>query len=169
MRVFIIALITQVLSCTLTRTIDLKYYISSLINEPSTSDTSFDSLTCDGKPIVYGVLTTESVSTSSPKLILIWDVGHTTSIYSCTMSKSFFVPGRLTDAMFDIFVDDFVLVKINDVQVSEISTTAQSVMQNNINVLSYIKVGLNSLTIIASNSGGMAYFGYRITIWAQLI
>lgn len=164
----IIALFTQVLGCTLTRTIDLKYYISSVIDEYKSSDATFDLLTCAGRSNVYGVKTTENTYTIIPELTLIWDVSQGFSEYTCTMSKSFFVPGRLTAATFNIFADDFAHIKINNIQVIEISTTAQCIMQNDINVLPYIKLGINSLFIEVTSTIGPGYFGYRIAILAYV-
>lgn len=166
---FIIVLITEVLGCSITRTIDLKFIVASLIDDLVTSTTSFDPLICDGRSAVYGVKTTEFTPSLTPSLIYIWDVSDANTLYSCTMSKSFFVPGRITAATFDVYCDDYILVKINDVQVTEISTTAICTMQKNINVLSYIKFGLNSLYLSAININSGGFFGYRLTIWTQLV
>lgn len=165
----IIALLVQALGCSMTRTIDLKFIITSIIDDLVTSDTSFDQVVCDGRSAVYGVKTTEITAASTPTLTYIWDVGHATSLYSCSMSKSFFVPGRIIAATLDVYSDDYILVKINDVQVTEVSTTAICTMQANKNVLPYLKFGINSLYILATNTLSAGYFGYRITIWTQLV
>ena len=115
---FLIVLLAQALGCSFTRSYDLRFYVTSLIDDLVTSITSFDPLVCDGRVAVYELKTAATTPTTSPKMRYIWDITSPTYVYKCTMSKSFFVPGRLTAATMDIFGDDLVLVKINNVQIT---------------------------------------------------
>ncbi|OMJ89997.1 hypothetical protein SteCoe_7788 [Stentor coeruleus] len=153
-----IALRTLVLSCPLARTYDLTFFVTSSTN---------DMIACGSNAAVNAVITYYSIS-GPPILPAIWDTYTSNSVYHCTMTKYFFVPGRPTGALVDVFTDDYTTMKINDVQVSTISTNSICSFQKDKDVFSYIKPGLNSLYIDANNAGGAGYFGYRLTIKTQL-
>lgn len=154
-----IALKTLVLSCPLGKTYDLTFFVISSTN---------DIVTCSSSPAVNAVITAHPIY-GPPVLTSIWDTYSTSSAYHCVMTKYFFVPGIPTGALADVYADDYVTMKINDVLVSTISNTDQSSFQKNKDILTYIRPGLNTLYIDAYNSGGNGYFGYRLTIELKLI
>ncbi|OMJ89987.1 hypothetical protein SteCoe_7776 [Stentor coeruleus] len=156
--ILIIALKALVKSCPLSRTYDLTFFITSSTN---------DVLTCSTRSAVYAVVSPYAIS-SPPVMTSIWDSTSDQNSYHCIMTKYFFVPGRPTAATIDEFTDDYVTIKINDVQVAAISTNSGCTYQLNKDVFSYIKPGLNSLYIDAQNTGGPGFFGYRLTIKTQL-
>lgn len=154
-----IALKTFVLSCSISNTHDLTFFVTSSTN---------DWITCGTNQAVKAILTSYSIN-GPPVLTSIWDTYTSNSIYHCVMTKYFFIPGNPTGALVDVFTDDYTTMKINDVQVSAISTTLICTHQKNIDIFSYIKPGLNTLYIDANNIGGAGYFGYRLTIKTKLI
>ncbi|OMJ89988.1 hypothetical protein SteCoe_7777 [Stentor coeruleus] len=141
-------------SCTNSNASNLTFYILSSTN---------DILTCSTRSPVNAVLSPYLIS-KFPDLISIWDSPKDTNIYHCLMTKYFFVPGRLINAVLDGFADDTMTIIINEFQVSEFSNTEICKLQLNKNVSRYIKSGLNKLFIDAYNGGGKGYFGYRLTI-----
>ncbi|OMJ65313.1 hypothetical protein SteCoe_38507 [Stentor coeruleus] len=154
-----IVLRTLVSSCPLGKTYDLTFFVISSSN---------DMIACNSKPAVNAVITSYSIS-ESPSLPLIWNVSATDDAYDCELTKYFFVSGIPTGALVDVFTDDFTIMKINDVQVSSISTTSGCTFQKDKDVLAYIRPGLNTLYIKAINSMGLGYTGYRLTIKIKLI
>lgn len=136
---------------------DLTFYVMSSTN---------DELTCNSKT-AKAVLSDNKIL-QLPGLTSIWDVNKARSIYHCYLNKSFYVPGRPVSATVDVFTDDTTTMFINDVNILEI-TKCVTCLQSNINILSYIKIGLNILYIDADNTLGDGYFGYRLTIKTKLI
>ncbi|OMJ65105.1 hypothetical protein SteCoe_39283 [Stentor coeruleus] len=125
-------------------------------------------ITCGSNSAVKAVITAYSIN-GPPVLPSIWDTYTSNSVYRCVMTKYFFIPGTPTGAVVDVFTDDYTTMKINDIQVSSISTTSICTFQKDKDVFSYIKPGLNTLYIDANNIGGLGYFGYRLTIKTKLI
>ncbi|OMJ75641.1 hypothetical protein SteCoe_25163 [Stentor coeruleus] len=160
-RIFISAftITTLVSNSDLSRTYDLTFFVISSTN---------DILTCGTNSPVNAVISSYTLK-DFPALPMIWDTYTCSTSYHCLMTKYFFVPGRPTGALVDVYSDDFIVMKINDVLVSTVSTTMQCTLQSSKNIFEYIKPGLNTLYLDAYNSLGSASFGYRLTINTQLV
>ncbi|OMJ80571.1 hypothetical protein SteCoe_19111 [Stentor coeruleus] len=105
---------TLVLSCSISNSYDLTFYVTSSTN---------DMITCGSNSAVKAVITSYSIN-GPPVLPSIWDTYTSNSVYRCVMTKYFFIPGIPTGAVVDVFTDDSTTMKINDLQVSSVSTTA---------------------------------------------
>ncbi|OMJ89989.1 hypothetical protein SteCoe_7778 [Stentor coeruleus] len=153
---FILTLTFKIVeSCSTGKIYDLTYYFESSTN---------DILTCDNRAPVKAVSPGIYALNGPPALASIWDSKTNTNAYHCTMTEYFFIPALPYYVLITTFGDDYITVKINDVQVSEISTTAQCTYQVDKVATSYIKPGLNKLYIDANNQGSYGLFAYRLKI-----
>ncbi|OMJ65314.1 hypothetical protein SteCoe_38508 [Stentor coeruleus] len=124
-------------------------------------------IACNSNAAVNAVIVSYLIL-ESQELPLIWDNSQAQGVYHCELTKYFFVPGIPTGALVDVFTDDYTAMKINDVEVSSISTTYRCTFQKDKDVLEYIRPGLNTLYIDANNTEGAGYTGYRLTIKINL-
>ncbi|OMJ80580.1 hypothetical protein SteCoe_19122 [Stentor coeruleus] len=153
---FILALALKNLeaTCVTSKTYDLTSYTESSTNVI---------LTCGTNSPVNAVISKYPII-GPQTLVSIWNIYDGDALYHCTMTEYFFVPAVISSVIIDEFADDYILLKINDVQVTEIPTTALCTYQQNIDITSYIRTGLNKLYIDAYSVMGQGYFGYRIKI-----
>ncbi|OMJ80582.1 hypothetical protein SteCoe_19124 [Stentor coeruleus] len=153
--IFTLALKNLEASCISSKTYDLTFYIES-----STSNI----LTCDGRSPVNAALTWPI--NGPPILVSIWDVPTNEYAYHCTMTEYFFIPAAAVSVLIDTFADNFITMKLNDVDVSVIAYSDLT-FQLNKEAISYVVPGLNKLYIDVYNSAGPGYFGFRIKIEAK--
>lgn len=146
-------------SCVTSKTYDLTYYFESSTN---------DVLTCNNRPPVNAISPAIYGLDGPPALASIWDSKTDTNPYHCLMTEYFFVSAVPVDVLITTYADDYITVSINDVLVSEISTTAQCSYQIDKIVTSYIKPGLNKLYIDANNIYTYGVFAYRLKIVSKL-
>lgn len=140
-------------------TYNLTFYVTGSVK---------DILICGTNAPTNAVLT-NYINNGPPKLNYFWDGISGDGFYHCLMTKYFYVPGRPTGALVDVLTDDITTMKINDIEVSALSTTKLCVFHKNIDVFGFIQPGLNKLYIDACNTGGEGKFGYRLIIKTQLI
>lgn len=119
-----IALKTLVLSCSITSSYDLTFFVISSTNHW---------VTCGTNPLEKAIMSGYFLI-ADPYMPLIWGTYRSSSAYHCEMTKYFFVSGIPTGALVNVFTDDYTIMKINDVQVSSISTSAACTYQININI-----------------------------------
>lgn len=152
--ILVLILKTIEATCVTSKTFDLTFYIESSTNII---------LTCGTNSPVNAVIS-KHIIVENPKLIAIWDSYDGEPLYHCILTEYFFVPAAIVSAKITEYADDYITVKINDIEVSEIPSTAICTYQQNKDVTSYINPGLNKLFIDVYNTGGPVFFGYRIEI-----